>query len=219
MKWIIGLLLMIGMQSAWAHQPSVSSTILSQQGDQSWVLQVRSPLSAFEYEIKQLHGETSFSTPEEFKSLVLNHILKNVTIQVNGENTVQLIKGFVKLGHETNVVFQATGIPEEIESIDVSNKSFEHIGHNQSALMIIKSGLEKQQFVLDNTNQHSIKLLTEGNRLVEQTANSTAGIGFAPTSFMNYVTWGLGLLFILLFGFYLYQSNKLDEATRQGNCL
>lgn len=219
MKWIIGLFLLASTSSAWAHQPSVSSTILSQQDDNSWILQIRSPLSAFEYEIKKNYGESSFSTPAEFQNLVLSHILKNVSIQVNGVKTVTLQNGFVKLGHESNVVFEAVGIPEEIESIAVSNSSFAHISHNQSALMIVKAGFEKQQFVLSYKNQHSVNLKAKGNRFSELNTSINAAFGPDISSFMSYISWGLGTLFILLFGFYLYYSNQIDEANRQGNCL
>ena len=68
-KWILILWMSLLSSVLLAHQPDISSTILAQQKDKSWILQIRSPLSSFEYEIKNKYGSNSFANPEEFKDL------------------------------------------------------------------------------------------------------------------------------------------------------
>ena len=79
--------------------------------------------------------------------------------------------GYVQLGHETNVLFEITVIPSEIQSLSAKNSTFSGISRNQSALIVAKNGFEKEQFLLNNKNQHTVELLAENNqfKLVEKT--------------------------------------------------
>lgn len=141
-----------------AHQPDLSSIILSEQGEQNWVLQVRSALTAFEYAIEDHYGAGSYTTPEEFQQLVVNFIRERISIRFNDTDAAELQNGMVKLGHETNVIFQLVGTPEAIRSLAVEHNSFSNIPHNQSVLMVYKKDFEKKQFMLNSTNGHSIRL-------------------------------------------------------------
>ena len=85
-----------------AHQPDLSSTILVEQGENKWVLQIRAALTAFEYEIEQTYGKDSYETPEEFQDLVIKHVQEHISILYNKANTAVLQNGKVKLGHETS---------------------------------------------------------------------------------------------------------------------
>ncbi len=141
-----------------AHQPDLSSTLLVEQGENIWVLQVRAALTAFEYEIEQHFGEDSYATPEEFQGLVIKHIEENTFIKFNNTDGIVLQNGWVKLGHETSVTFEVVGTPETIQSLKVKNSSFSQISRNQSALMVVKKGFSKNQFTLNNNNQHTVEL-------------------------------------------------------------
>lgn len=56
--------------------------------------------------------------------------------------------GFVKLGHETNVVFKVIDLPENFNTITLINSTFQNIYRNQSALIILKKEVAKEQFIL-----------------------------------------------------------------------
>jgi hypothetical protein len=155
-----------------AHQPDISTTMLVEQEDGSWVLQVRASLTAFEYEVHTKYGKDSYKTPEEFNELVIRHVTESISITFGENNAAELDHAFVKLGHETNVVFKAIGIPETITTMSVTNGSFKNIHGNQSALIIIKTGFEKKQFILSDTNEHTAKLSVLGNTF-ELQANNT----------------------------------------------
>lgn len=150
------------------HDPVYSTTILIEQGDGSWVLQVYSALTAFEHEVHTNYGKDSYKTPEEFNTLVIQHLIKNLSIKINSKHAVRLEKGYVKLGHETTAVFEVAGIPKKLTNILFSNSSFKDIHDNQNTLIILKKGFKKQHFILNDSNGHSVKLKTSKNKFVKQ---------------------------------------------------
>ena len=172
-KWFLSIVLywvIIGALSA--HSPELSSTILKEQENSKWVLVVRAPLTALQYEISTHYGESAYSSPEEFQALVVEHLKENVSIRLNEMDTLTLQKGMVKLGHETNVVFQLVGMPEVVNSLSIKNSSFKDIRRHQSALIVLKNQFSKTQFILDKENQYTAKLIAVDNQFV-QYAEST----------------------------------------------
>lgn len=156
-RYIILSTLFFSFTSA-VHQPDLSSTLLVERNDGTWVLQIRAALNAFEYEVHSHYGKNSYATPEEFNTLVIRHLMDNISITCNGAETVYLQKGTVKLGHETNAFFEIHGIPKKLKKIGISNTSFKDIQDNQSALIILKKGFKKHQFKLNENNKHTAQL-------------------------------------------------------------
>jgi hypothetical protein len=179
-----------------AHQPDISTTMLVEKDQNQWLLQISGALTGFQYAIKDHYGDAAYATPEEFQDLVLNHLQENLSIIFNDHDKVSFANGFVKLGHETNVVFEIKTVPNTIESIQVKNSSFKNIYHNQSALIILKKGIEQQQFILNNDNEHQVEVIINGNKfqLVKQSK--------------AYLIYLLGALGLLIFGLFLYFSYK-----------
>lgn len=161
-RLLIILYLLGSALMAQAHQPDVSTTLLIDRGDNNWVLQIRAALTAFQYEIKAEHGDSAYATPAEFQALVLRHVKKNLNLQFNQQESIVLQDGFVKLGHETNVIFKVLGVPKTIHGATIQNSSFQNIHRNQSALVVLKEGFTKKQFVLNNKNHHTAQLIVEG---------------------------------------------------------
>lgn len=163
-----------------AHQPDISTTMLVEKDSNQWILQINGALTGFQYAIKAHYGDSAYDSPEAFQDLVLAHLKENLNICINDKETVSFKNGFVQLGHETKVGFEVIGIPKEIKSIQFKNSSFKDIYHNQSALVILKKGVESNQFLLNNENQHELKLVRTGNqfKLVDEaTKNSSYIIG------------------------------------------
>ncbi|QWX84011.1 hypothetical protein H0I23_16420 [Cellulophaga sp. HaHaR_3_176] len=167
-----------------AHQADVSTTMLVEKEDNVWILQISSSLTAFQHEIKTNFTDTPYKTPEEFQEMVLKHIKSNFSININGNN-ITLGSGIVKLGHETKVVFQVFGIPSNIQSIQVKNAAFKDINKNQSALILLKKDFSKDRFVLNNDNEHTLNLYTDGNKFKVLDANKS-------DSSYAYIGWLLG---------------------------
>lgn len=141
-----------------AHQPDISSTLLVERGENEWVLQVRASLTALEYEIERHYGESSYDSPEAFQHLVLDYMKDNVSIVFNESLPITLSNGIVKLGHETIVAFQVVDAPKILKSLEVTNAAFRDIPRNKVALIVLKEGYAKGQFILSEDNQHSITL-------------------------------------------------------------
>lgn len=102
-KYFLSLALFLYAWSVQAHQTEISSTMLVEQDNNTWVLQIRSALTAFDQAIQANYPE--YESAEEFQALVLDHIKKNLQITFNEKDEVTLQNGMVKLGHESSVVF------------------------------------------------------------------------------------------------------------------
>ena len=209
-KWIASFILLTWAGIAQAHQPAISSIILTEQAHQGWILQVRSPLTAFEYVIKQHYGEGAFATPEEFQELVIEYLMDNISIHINGQDkSLALKNGFVKLGHDTNVVFQAEGIPETIETLVVKNPSFKDINRNQSIFMVLGKDKNNVQFILNDENQHTANLKVVEEQFVIQEANLIFGLLQDETIQSGFNYWLVGIISFLLLAYYIKRKKLL----------
>ena len=155
-----------------AHQPETSTTLLVEKDNNTWILQISASLTAFQQEIKTNFPE--YKSPEEFQNMVLEHIKNNVEITFNENQPITLNNGIVKLGHETKVVFEVTGVPSEIKSVYVVNSAFNDIYKSQSALVLLKNGFDKEHFMLNDANNHTIKLVTDKNQFVAVESNKAS---------------------------------------------
>lgn len=179
-NWLFFLFLM-SCSTGFAHQPDISTTMLSQRDDGKWMLQITSSLTAFQAEVKTRFSENTYASVEEFEGLVLQHVRENVLFCINQRDTLQLGNAFVKVGHETSVVFEVMGMPENIASVYAQNTSFKDIHSNQSALIILKKGLPKEHFVLNNDNAHCVNLTFDGQKLcLASTASGLKANGAVP---------------------------------------
>lgn len=188
------LALLTASLSAYAHQPDLSSTILAEQSEGKWVLQIRASLTAFEYEVEARFGESAYATPEAFQELVLDHIRKEVFVRFNKGSVPALRDGAVQLGHETTVTFQLDDLPTDVTSVLIRNAAFSNILHNHSALYVVKEGFAKKQFLLSESNAHTANLRV-GDR---EFALASAGSGFTgvlPLLLLG----GLGIIATLIY--------------------
>ncbi|MGB5434828.1 MAG: hypothetical protein WBM98_02975 [Maribacter sp.] len=181
--------------ASFAHNPDVSTIMLVEKENNVWVLQISASLTAFQHEVRTHFDETPYKSPEEFQKMVLEHIKNNLEISFNNNREITLGQGIVKLGHETNVVFEVSGIPSEINSVWVENNVFKDISRNQSALFLFKEGFTKEQFVLDNANGHTLALEVRGNKFVV--------VGTSKASFFS-PYFGLFFIGLLGIGFLLH---------------
>ncbi|MBU2938570.1 hypothetical protein KO494_03360 [Lacinutrix sp. C3R15] len=165
-KIIVFVFLFINI-SAFAHQPETSTTMLVEKENNTWILQISASLTAFQQEIKTLFPE--YNTPEEFKQMVIEHVKNNIEIIINNNQNIELSSGIVKLGHETKVVFEVLGVPSEIKNVSVKNSTFKDVFNNKSALVLLKNGFKKEHFVLNNKNNHTLKLVANQNNFVVKT--------------------------------------------------
>ena len=192
-----------------AHSPDLSSTLLVEESEAKWILQVRAALTAFEYEIENHFGISAYSTPEEFQDLVVPHMTKHILIRTNENKIAKLKNGIVKLGHETSVTFEVMEIPSTFNGIIVTNSSFQTIPRNQSALIVLKKGFDKNQFKLDNNNNHTANLIVNNSKFEMVTAFVEASRFYQSLS----MVLGGVLISTFLFIFYWRNRNRKVQTT------
>ncbi len=205
MKKYMLMLVVLGFSMAsFGHNPNVSTTMLVEKGNGSWVLQISASLTAFQQEVRTHFAETPYQTPEEFQQMVLEHIKNNLHVSFNSGEDISFGNGAVKLGHETMVVYEVFDIPSEINSVLLTNTIFKDIHQNQSALILLKEGFNKDRFVLNNANDHTLALGVIGNEFVEVGKNeasffsSSIGVillGVAAILVLGLTVLGVGYLF------------------------
>ena len=204
--FIISLIVFAG--NAYAHQPDVSTTLLTQQTNNQWILQVKAALTAFKYEVTDSYPKESYNSPEEFQALVIRHVMENVSIVFDGNKEVELQHSVVRLGHETNVIFEVDGVPETFKSVQFKNSSFKEIPRNQSALVILKKGFTQKQFVLNNENKHTALLKTKDGQFVSTTS------GIKSTMFKSSILIGLiglGVVGVFIFSKFKKRNNIINN--------
>lgn len=205
-KWFLVMLVLGAAVPLTAHQVDVSSTMLIEQEDNTWVLSIRAAFTAFEHEIHTHYSDSAYSSPEEFNQLVIDYFREHLLILINDQDTASLSNPTVKLGHETSLLFDVRGIPNHIQSIQVSNKSFQDIYHSQSTLIILKKGMKKDQFSLAQNNEFTARLEVQDNYFTIGPAS-----GFNPQVSLLYGTLA-GILMILGVLVFL-RINKVSEPT------
>jgi len=199
-KWFLSIALFLSVWSVQAHQTEISSTMLVEQADNKWILQVRSALTAFDHIIKANYPPDSFKNAEEFQALVLAHLKENIQVSFNENKVVTLQNGGIKLGHETIAVFEVVGVPKNIQSVYVKNSGFETINRNHNTLVILKKGFEKNRFTLNKKNDHAINLQVADKNFVPV---SSSKIAIAKiTNDYSYIGMGLSLLGVLGIAFF-----------------
>lgn len=194
---IITLCLSIVFFSAAAHQADHSSTVLAEQDNNSWILQIKASLTAFQFEVKKNYGESAYATPEEFQELVLKHVQKHISITLDNSIPIILEDGIVNLGHETSVAFRVQGMMENFKEIDFTNSSFKDIHKNQSALIILKKGLKQTQFVLNNKNEHTSHLTIKDAQFTKKNPSINIAQASTNTPIWLAIASLLGLLFFM----------------------
>lgn len=157
MKFFAIVFFVLMSLGSFAHTPELSTLVLSKTDNGKYVLQVTSSLTAFEGEVDYLYGNDSYKTPEEFRELVIKHFRKNISFIVNGKS-LEFVNPEVILGHETKLVVEVTGIPSQINTIDLTSTMFKDMSRNQSVVMLVGKEFPNKQYILDNENSQHIQL-------------------------------------------------------------
>ena len=137
----------------------MSTVLFSKTDDGKIVMQINSSLTAFQGEVNYNNPKNSYATPEEFQQLVIKHFYKNFSIEVNGDVELKFINPIVILGHETKLVAEVVGMPEQLTSIFVKNEVFKDIYNNQSLVIFGLNGFpENKNFVVNKENNYQLNL-------------------------------------------------------------
>lgn len=164
MKSICLTLLLLFANGAKAHQPDLSNLMIYEQNGR-YFLAIKSSLTAFEGEIDYLFGIDAYKTPEAFQQLVIKHFQNNCFVIIDGDTT-RFVNPQVMLGHETTLFAEMMNIPDKPNSIYIRNTVFKDMPSNMSEIILSIKGISQKQYILDNANQHEVKLKLENNNWV-----------------------------------------------------
>lgn len=202
------ILLSVCLSNTFAHQPDLSSTMLVENEQGEWILQVRAAITAFEMEVNYNYGENSFATPEEFQEIVINHVKDHIRLIVDGNTELMLTDGQVKLGHETSVYFSIENMPLDKTEITVTNATFENINRNQMALIFAAHGEQPIQTTLDASNSHNVSVARSSNYWAFDDAKS---VSVSSYGFSSYILGGLTSIILLGFLFRKWRNANLEK--------
>lgn len=164
MKSIYLTLLLLFANGAKAHQPDLSNLMIYEQNGR-YFLAIKSSLTAFEGEIDYLFGSNAYKTPEAFQQLVIRHFQNNCFVIIDGDTT-RFVNPQVMLGHETTLFAEMMNIPDKPNSIHIRNTVFKDMPSNMCEIILGIKGISQKQYILDNANQHEVKLKLENNNWV-----------------------------------------------------
>jgi len=163
-KYSLVLLFLLMNKTLLAHNPDASSIIISRTDSGQVILQISSSLTAFQQEVNFINGQGAYQSPEEFKKLVINHFNNTFSIVINKKDTLTFKNPKVFLGHETKLISEIIGLPENIESIQLKNEVFKDIYRNQSVVIFLMDGFPKEKFTINAETKQEVNIaLKNGN--------------------------------------------------------
>ncbi len=199
MKSIYLIVLFLFAKGVQAHQPDLSSLMIYEQNGRCF-LAIKSSLTAYEGEIDYVFGKNAYKSPEAFQQIAIKYFQENCRIIINGD-TIKFQNPRVILGHETTLFAELLNVPDELTSIYVKNTMFKDMPSNMCEIILAIKGISQKQYILDNANQHEVKLKLENNNwLVKENKHST--------STFSYLFIGGGLLVIAILVFTVNRKKK-----------
>lgn len=186
----ISIILLICLHSVgiFAHNAQISTIALVQSKDSKWHLILSASLSAFQYEIKNSNLSINLDSlnAEKFQRIILEHLREKIKIEANGHHAT-LKNARVILGHQTDINFEVTDMPENLQSIDFQQLGFSTLRDHYCVLKIITKNGNENSFMLQKDNNYSVSLVAENNVLVEKVNQS-------ESNFLIYFLVVLGII-------------------------
>ncbi len=143
-KILVFIVLLSSVSFAQAHEANISTTMVVKQGEK-WLLQVRTSLTAFQTEVRTHFADTPYKTPDEFKAFAIAHAKNNISVSFDGADNVVLKNPYIKLGHETVLIFELVDVPADFKTIQITNSCFKDVYRNQSSFVVMKEGFSQEE--------------------------------------------------------------------------
>lgn len=186
----ISIILLICLHSVgiFAHNAQISTIALVQSKDSKWHLILSASLIAFQYEIKNSNPSINLDSlnAEKFQRVILEHLRQKIDIKANG-NHATLKNARVILGHQTDINFEVTDMPKNLQTVDFQQLGFATLRDYYCVLKIITKRGNESSFMLQKDNNYSVTLIEENNVLVEKGNQS-------ESNFLIYLLVVLGII-------------------------
>lgn len=190
----ISIILLICLHSVgiFAHNAQISTIALVQSKDSKWHLILSASLTAFQYEIKNSNPSINLDSlnAEKFQRIILGHLRQKIDIEANGHHAA-LKNARVILGHQTDINFEVTNMPENLQRVDFQQLGFATLRDHYCVLKIITKNGKENSFMLQKDNNYSVSLVEESNVLVEKVNRS-------ESDFLIYLLVLLGIIGLIV---------------------
>lgn len=169
-KLILLSLFLLGSLLSFAHNPQISSVALVQSQGNKWHLIVSCSLGAYEIELKNNHPNLALDrmNANEFQEMFIEHLMAKINITANKEYKGILKNAKVILGHQTDVNFEVSGLPEKLTNLQIEQSGFSTLKDHYCILKVITLAKESQNFILEKNNDYSITLDYSNNVFTEK---------------------------------------------------
>jgi hypothetical protein len=194
-KITIIALLFLNSLGLYAHNAQISTVALVQGKDSKWHLIISASLSAFQYELKNSDANINLDglNADKFQAMILKHLREKIKIEANGQYAT-LKNARVILGHQTDINFEVTDMPENLQTIDFQQLGFSTLRDHFCVLKIITKNGNENSFMLQKDNNYNVSLATENNVLVEK-------INQSESNFLIYLWVILGIISLIIMYF------------------
>lgn len=164
-KISIILILFFNSFVGFSHNAQLSTMVLMQGKDKKWNLVISASLSAFQVELKNADPSLNLEkiNADEFQALIVKHLRENIKIKANDGSEAQFVNGRVVLGHETDINFEVTNMPNNLQSLDLEHLGFGTIKDHFCVLKIASFANKSGEFLLQNENNHAVSLAVKNN--------------------------------------------------------
>lgn len=160
-----------------AHNSQISTVSLVQNEEQIWNLYISSSFDSFKYQLISKYPDIDIDnlSAEKYQKLLLKYLQENIILTANGEKMANLHNGIIKLGHQTDLIYEVNGLPEKLTSLYLKLDGFENDSKHNSIFKIVTPQLKSKNFILkkDNEFQLSLEKANEEFQLVPKEDNTS----------------------------------------------
>ncbi|MGM8872541.1 hypothetical protein ACS8E3_12745 [Psychrobacter sp. 2Y5] len=155
--YLVALGLSLTSLNSSAHDPNTATLILSKSASGEYLVQLNGALTGVEAQINQTYSKEAYQTAEQFEDLARKHFVDSLTLVVNDQH-IAITNPIVQLGHGTQFMAKAQGVPKTIESIELSNTFFKDLHGNKMTVVFLSDQLSSSKYVLNDKNNHHLSL-------------------------------------------------------------
>ena len=202
-KWLITLLVLLSFKTM-AHNPQVSNISINQDAaTKKYSLLINVPLLTCENELRNSYPSIQIDSlsKNKFQELLLNHFKKNIQFIANNNDTLLLSKGMLSIGHETQLIFEVSDLPQTVHTLHLKygalSSQYDHFAILQISLADKTTG----KFIFNNGNNYELSLINKNNQLVLADNQSSL---FQPAYLISVI---VGVMLIIV-GFIFFSRRK-----------
>ncbi|MGF7217338.1 hypothetical protein GGR92_003511 [Spirosoma lacussanchae] len=204
MARIVLLLFLTASLGVRAHNPQLSTMALVQGQDKTWTLNIGASLAAFQYELQNSYPDQGIDQldADAFQKKIIEHLRHTIHIQAGSGRTIQLAHGMIRLGHQTDVRFEVTGMPDQLQTLQLRHLGFSTLKNQYCVLTIQTPATPTKTCILQDENAFVVSLKADQHTLVET----------PPEQPLNWPIPGIACAILLALVLYRMQVGKQPVA-------